>query len=248
MAVGPKPILTNGVGSPQSIWEAVSNPHHEVGSRAQLGDGRVFYYARNSGAAIVAGQLLTVELQTAQFTGLAVNTAAVGDTTLSITLGSTAVTADEYARGYVHVIDDTGEGITYKIDTHPAVSASSAGTFTLKDPIVVAFVAATTVELTKNPWADTVIAPAGQGHVPAGISQVAVGSGATTQQYFWCQTWGPTCAWMDEAVTVGQEVTSGATAGQVETVDALAECRIGYCISIAGVAGEYQPVFLQIAP
>ena len=244
---GPVPILHNGMGARQGIWEAGSDQHQTIGERASLNDGRVFYYARNSGAAIVAGNLLTVEVQTAQFTEMAVTTAAAGDTTLAITTGSTAVTANEYSEGYVFVIDGTGEGITYKIANHPAVAGTTEGTFTLRDPIHIGFAAATTVQIMKNPWADVVIAPAGFAHIAAGVSQVAVDSGATTQQYFWCQTWGMTCVWQDEICAAGLEMISGPTAGQVEIQDAVTEAVIGWN-AWTSAESENAPMFLRIAP
>lgn len=244
---GPVPVLLNGMGARSGIWDMGPTQHHEIGTRATLPDGRVFYYARNSGAAIVAGNLLTQEVMSAQFEGLAVNTAAAGDTTLSITLGTIAVTAQEYIDGYVVVHENTGEGITYKIRSHPAVAASAEGVFTLIDPIHVGFAAATEVCLVKNPWADVVIAPAGQAHVPAGVSNVAVDAGTTDQQYFWCQTWGVASVWQDEATAIGSIVTSGTTAGQVEAQDLVAECIVGHQI-FTGTATENQPVFLSIAP
>jgi len=245
----PYPVLYNGLATSQGIWDTATAPVVPVGTRGALSDGRVFYYARSSGAAIVAGNLLSSELVSAQNEDIAVNTAAIGDTSLTFTSGSLTYSANDFAGGYCVVVDDTGEGITYRIDSHPAIAATATdSTLTLTDPINVAFAANTTICLVKNPWMDLVIAPTGQAHMPAGISQVAVGAGTSTAQYFWCQTWGVSAAWQDEATSIGAMVTSGTdTAGQVEAYDAAGEHGIGIQL-FTGTIGENQPIFLQIAP
>lgn len=249
MAVGPKPVLVNGLGSPQSIWETVTSQQHAIGTKGQLDDGRVFYYGRYSAStALVPGELCAAEATSAQFQALAVNTAAVGDTTVSATLGSVAVTANEYAGGYICVVDDAGEGITYKIDSHPAVSASAAGVFTLVDPINVAFAAGTTVDLVKNPYADFIQMPAAgsQIAVPAGVPQVAVADSSSTSSFLWLQTSGISCGERDDTSTIGQALTQGTTAGQFEAVStADTEPHMAIAVS-TGVVNEHNPVDLRI--
>jgi hypothetical protein len=243
----PYPILPNGHATSQGIWDETQTAVVDVGTRAWLPDGRVFYYARNSSTALVAGNLLSAPAEDAQDADLAVNTAAAGDTTVTITPGSTAQVANAFAGGYLCVVDDTGEGITYKIASHPAIVASTAFVMTLVDPINVGFAAATTVTMVKNPWADVVIAPTNQAHFSVGIPQMAVTAGtAAAPYYFWCQTWGISCAWQDDTTASGAGITSGSTAGQTE-INGGTDQQIGVQW-VVGIAGENQPVFLTIAP
>lgn len=248
---GPRPVLHNGIGQPQGIWETATTPAVTVGTRASLPDGRVFYYARYSASsAIVPGELMAMEATDAQFQGLAVNTAAIGDTSLSITLGTVAVTAAEYDGGYVSVVDDTGEGVTYKIKSNPAVSASTAGSFALVDPVYVAFGAATTVDLIKNPWADVIQMPAtgSQVAIGAGVPQVALADSSSTSTYVWLQTWGISCGERDDTSTIGQALTQGTTAGQFEAVSTTdTEPHMAVAVS-TGVVNEHNPVFLTLHP
>lgn len=246
---GPVPMVGGHHGTTQGIWDITTDAELPVGTRGVLPDGRVYYYAKNSAAAaIVAGDLLTTEVQTAQFTELAVNTAAVGDTTLTITLGSTAVTANEYQEGYIIPIDELGEGITYKIKAHPAASGTAACIFTLYDPIHVGFAAATTVQVVKNPWCDVVQAVAGQAHVPIGVSNVAVTAGNSTPYYFWCQTWGICSILQDEICAAGSEMTSGTTlVGAAEVRNLVTDPTVGVNIWTSADT-ERAPIFLQIAP
>ena len=243
----PYPVLNNGLATDQGIWDVATAARVRVGTRATLDDGRTFFYARSSGAAIVAGNNLSAEIQTAQFTELAVPTSLAGATSVSVTLGSTAVTINEYAGGYLCVIDDTGEGITYKIDGHAAADASGPVVIELVDAINVDFGAGTTVQLVKNPWMDVVIAAAAQAHFSVGISQVAVGSGATTSQYFWVQTAGISCAWQDLATGPGVHMVSGSTSGQFGDTAAGGDQFLAVNLWTVSTAGENNPVWLTIA-
>ncbi len=242
----PYPVLNNGLATDQGIWDVETSPRVRVGTRATLDDGRTFFYARSSGAAIVAGNVLSAEIQTAQFTELAVPTSTIGETSVSVTLGSTAVTVNEYSGGYLCVIDALGEGVTYKIEGHAAADASAAVVIRLVDPINVAFHADTTVQLVKNPWMDVVIGAAAQAHFSVGISQVAVGSGATTSQFFWVQTSGVSCGWQDDTTAVGVQMTAGSTSGQLEIL-AAGDQAVAMNIWTVSTAGENNPVYLTVA-
>ena len=250
------PYLTNGRQSDQSIFQVGSaallstGPGlHRVGTRGVLEDGRVFRYSRNTGAAaIVAGDMLQMPDQVADYIDLAVTTALVGDTTLTPTLGTvTAVTVNEVAGGYaITNSGTTGAGLTLPIASHPAAAASAAVVLTLDAPVPVLFNADTTVTLSKNPWADVVIAGGNQDHLAVGVSGTAVPAGNAVAQYFWCQTWGTCAVWQDDTTANGSAMASGTTAGQIE-INGGTDQTIGVNLEI-GVDGDYTPVFLTIAP
>ncbi len=249
---GPKPVLYNGMGQTQGIWEASTTQQNEIGARGMLSDGRVFYYASHSSStAVAAGEILAAEAHDAQFTGMAAGTAAIGDKTLTITTGTIAVTANEYAGGYVCVDDaGVGEGITYKIESHPAGTASTDVVFTLKDPIYVAFAAATTIALVKNPWADVIQMPAtgSQVAICVGGTNVALSDSSSATKYFWAQTWGVFAGERDDTSTIGQALTQGTTAGQLEAVSTI-DTEPHMAVAIAtGVVNGHQPVFLTVHP
>lgn len=244
---GPIPILMNGQSSNVGIWDTGATALLTVGTKGVLNDGRVFYYARNSGAAIVAGDLLTMEVASVENDDLAVDTHLIGATAIAVTPGTQANDANAFAEGYMVVNDDTGEGITYKIADHAAISASTEFTLNLRDPIVVSFGAGTTVTLVKNPWADLLISLTTQAHPNAGISQVAVAAGSSTKQYFWCQTWGISAAQSDATSGFGVQLMSGATAGGVELATAIGDGDVGIQMSVQ-VDGEYNAIFLRVAP
>ena len=246
------PILYDGLGSPQPIHDSSEIQHHEIGTRGYLRDGRVFYYGKNTSAtALNVGQLVVSAAVVANHQNVTVDAAAdlsAGAVSVTLTVGATAATANQYAEGFLAVTDGTGEAYQYKIREHDAIASSGTATARLYDPIKVGAAAATTISLFKNPWDDPVISPTAQARVPVGVPQATLADGSSTPQYGWIQTWGPCLVWCDEATAIGAEVTIGTgVAGQTEAVDAVAEPRIGQMIS-TGVATEYQMHFLQIAP
>ena len=242
----PYPVLPNGLATSQGIWDITTTPVVAVGTRAALSDGRVFYYAKNSGSgALVAGNSLQAELQTAEFATLACATTAVGSTTVAITLGATTVTADEYKDGYLCIeAGTTGAGITYKIKSNTAASGAATCTVTLVDPVNVALDADATVQMIKNPFCDVIIAGTGDGFLAVGISQVAVSAGDSTPYYFWCQTWGISCATQDDTTAVGIMMSTDTNvAGQFD-VQADGDQCVALNTWTVTTQGEMNPVWL----
>jgi len=247
------PWLTNGRQSDQSIFETASaapgqTAAHLPGTRGVLEDGRVFHYARNSGAAIVAGQLLQTPDLSAQNQDLAAGTEILGSTTITVTLGSVAATAQDFAGGYVVTNSGTtAAGLTLPIASHPAAAGTASLVLTLDGPNPVLFNADTTVTLVKSPWADVIISGTNQDHLACGVSPTPVVIGSTTAQYFWCQTWGLAGVWQDDTTANGSALASGSTAGQVEIAGADGDQVVGLLME-AGIAADYSPTLLTIAP
>ena len=224
---------------------------HALSTRMVLPDGRIFYYGQTDGAQ-TAGAICQSAVGVANHDmDLAVNTASVGDKSLSVTLGGTAATEDQYKDGYVYVNDGTGEGNIYKIRQHDAINSSAAGTINLYDgdTIAVAFEDATIVGLAKNPYKDFVVYPT----TPTGH---AVGVAATDfddDDFGWLQTWGPAAVLCDVAFVIGNHVrVSDNTAGSGEPLDRDGthenEETIGVASLIAPVSTDYGLVNLTIAP
>lgn len=241
------PILVGGVPSNQTIRQATTEPRHAPGTFGQLTDGRTFRYASSSSSsALSAGQLCMSEVITSNFTNVAVSAAAaVGTSTVSVTLGgSSSVAVNEYAGGYVVVNDVDGEGRTYAIASNAAISSSTAFTVELAEDIETALTTSSQVVVMKSPWSDVVEAAAGHVHMAAGIPQFEVPAGNTDTQYFWIQTSGITAGEDDAATAIGSMLQSGATAGQIEVGDGTAQ-NIGVQLT-TGVATEHTPKFLKV--
>jgi hypothetical protein len=101
------PRIPNGAGSPHSIYQVSTTQWHKVGQRGFLDDGRIFYYTRNTGAsALDVGKLTVARDPVANHSNLATttNSLVVGQRNIivgAITPGATAITADQYAEGWL---------------------------------------------------------------------------------------------------------------------------------------------------
>lgn len=232
----------------QGIYETSSEQLHPLGTRLEIGDGRVFHYAKNSSAAILAMAKLNsgVTPLATHLKCAVAESAIVGATKVKLTLGAAAATANLYAEGYLNI--DNGASVayhTYKIKDHLLIALNTAGYFNLYDPLVTALTKATDyATLTQNPWKNVVVAPASIAQIAVGVSLVTV----TTLSYFWAQTWGP-CGCLIGAgpPTIGQALMmSAATAGALITATAGNEI-VGWLMR-AEAAADYGLVFLTIAP
>lgn len=231
----------------QDVWTEDSEQRFPLGSKVSTADGRVYRYCQNAGTALARGKLTVAAGIVANHEDLAVNTAAIGDKSLTVTLGATGVTENEYAEGYVVVVDDTGEGVAHKIDGHAAADAAAEVVIYLETPIETAFGAATTVTLVKNKYRDVVIATGGtQTDIPVGVPNIAV----TADYYFWAQSGGVAAVLTSgtNTATAGEPVTIGeATNGSVSGRDAVAEPLVGIApATTAPTSGEYNPYLLLI--
>lgn len=227
--------------------DAISSvKQHQLGQRHTDPYGRVFAYCRAGAVALVRGKLSVASTVVANHVNMSWETApAKGDKTVTLTLGATAATADQYKDGMLVVNDGTGEGRLYPIDGN--LAADSAGTITvyLSEAIDTAgALAEANVDLLTGKYNGVVISATDQADAPVGVPIVAV----TEAYYFWAQSAGPCAVLADETLTpVGARVTIGsAVAGSVEMQDAVAEPIIGEVMQQAGVDTEYPAINLMI--
>lgn len=247
---GPYPVLPNGLGSPQGIWDVSTNQIHKIGTRGFMPDGRVYYYARQSSSnAIVAGNVLSAEAISADWDDEATDTHVVGDTYINVTPSGTKTYAEnELAEGYIFVNSGTtGAGLTYRIKSNAATSAATEVSLYIYDPVAVAFNADTTATVGKNPWMDPIIMPTTGGGLAVGVSNIAVPAGNTTKQYFWCQTWGPAAVTAGAANAIGDALMPDTTTAG-ETLIATAGNQIVGIALFTGENAHHGPTFLMIAP
>jgi len=212
-------------------------PLHQLGNLGVTSDGRKYRYAQAGAAGCAAGALQMATDITVNHEDLAVNTFAVGDKQITVTVGATAITGNEYEEGFVNVTDDTGQGIMYAIANCPATAGTADIVITLKEPIVVGAIAGTTVTLYRNKYRDILPTDGTEADLPVGVPNVALAADA----YGWVQTGGP-CSILVGAgdTTAGSDITiDTTTAGGVET-RATVERKVGVQPAGAGAdIGEY---------
>jgi hypothetical protein len=226
----------------QGIHEISATPVCNLGTKAVLPDGRAFRYAKAGGTGLEVGKLMQSAAIVPNHQNCAATVAAIGATTVSLTLGNTALTANYYAGGTLTVNAGTGLGQVFTIKSHPAADASAAVVVTLVDPIRVALASSSSkVSLSTNPYDGVIIFPTTPTGAPVGVTPIAV----TAAYYFWIQTHGLAACLMDgtpamSSVLSPSNGTAGAVEGGVITQGAVA-MAVG-----TGVNAEYQPVFLLL--
>ena len=230
----------------------------KLGTRAVTPDGRVFYYAKNSSAAITpAGKICDGIAAVAAHDMDVAATAAhsAGDTTISIEVPTTDLTKNQYADGYLICNDGPGQGEVYRIKSHPLHDASADNTviITLDEPdgIRTALTTSSLFGLVYPPYKDVKIID-GDGTMttgPLGVNPIPV----TASYYFWLQTAGVSSVLSGAAVAVvgdavGVSQASGES-GAFDLWDASSEedtAPIGTAMTIPSVNTDNQIVMLAI--
>lgn len=216
----------------------------------QFVDGEDIYrYAKVGASTITRGKLQTAPAPKTQHHNMAIVSAqAIGDKTVTVTLGTTLAAADEYAEGYIVFNDVTTGGFRMKIKTHPAAASAASLVVTLYEPLPVALtVAATKANLVHNTY-NGIIEGTSQTVRAAGASQVT----ATTGLFCWVMTRGTTALLADQTIALGSWIApSTSVAGSVIAVSgtwstALATNFLGKASIMAGVDTEKRPVRLEI--
>jgi hypothetical protein len=228
---------------PGDLRATSSSAEMPVGSLGMTKDGRMYRYSLAGAVDLSPGKLAVAAVSVANHTNVSVAAAAAVDAEkVTVTLGATAATANQYAGGYMTMNDAAGEGISYLVSGHPAADASASLVVTLAEPIQVALTTSSQATLSKNPWNGAVISVTDQLDMPVGVPNTTIAAG----EYGWIQTGGVCSALADETLAIGADLTIGTSvAGALEVVDAAGEPRIGYAFE-AGVDTEYHAVYLQI--
>lgn len=242
----------------QTISEAVSvapysNSFTFAGERFDSADGREFVLVQNGTVALASGKLVQSAPITAAHQNLDVTafTAASTSTglpaTVTATLGAGAVTVNQYAGGFVVVNDNTGEGQTLKIASHPAADASASLTITLEDSPVTALDATSEICLIPNPYTLVVVNPTTATNTPIGVAlyPIAATVAGTTNVFGLIQSKGPVSCLADGTIGVGLGIMpSTNTAGAVMVIDATG-ANIGRALQ-AGVSTEYRTIYADL--
>ena len=231
-----------------------SEQKQKLGTRAVTPDGRVFYYAKNSSAAITpAGKIVDgIAAVAAHDMDLAAAAASAGAT--SFTSGtSLTVTKDQYADGYVVFNDGPAQGEVYRIKSNTAVSGATGLSITIDEPdgLRTALTTSSLFGLVYPPYKDVKIID-GDGTMttgPLGVNPIPV----TASYYFWLQTAGVSSVLSGAAVAVvgdavGVSQASGES-GAFDLWDVSANedtAPIGTAMGIPSVDTDNQIVMLRI--
>jgi hypothetical protein len=241
---------TTGLTIQQGLFEISSTAKHTIGTRMQLADGRVFYYAQAGASALAAGKL---NFSVATVSGhedcdVAVAVTAF-DKEITVTPATAAGTANQYAEGWVSTRQTSGLGQFRKVKSNPAAGIAANVKLTMHDPFTAAITTSGQVDLISNPY-KAVVESATEEQLPSGVPLVAV----TASYYFWNQTWGLCNILQDGAVPLGSAVVPGTVAGSVKEFATATNDVQGFDQPLVGTQAIlsadtlYSIVFLQLAP
>lgn len=239
----------------------------QYGAVGMTGDGRLYRYVEFGGTStiasglVVVGQAATSNSQGLTITATTVTAAnqatanlATNSTTLVLTNGSTAVTQDEFAEGFLQVVvggntSDTGS-YSYKIKGNSAASATTGYiTVTLYEPLrnTTALVPGTdTANLWPSPFFN--VNTSTTAATPVGLTIMPVPNTSTVTNYGWVQVTGDAVVLNDAGGTItvgGSFAQSVTTAGNVVAATASTHPAVG--VTRAAIsASNAGPAYLQI--
>lgn len=236
--------------SAQDIYSAQpDNAGVWLGQKGQVQDGRTFVFCLNgSGAALVAGKHVAAPAATANHLSRTLTVAAAARATqVTVPLGATAATANQYQNGYLVVVSGTGLGQQFVIKSNPAANSSTSMVVTLdnKTPVQVALDTTSVVSLYPAEWNGVALSAAALTQEVVGVPVNAV----PASNYFWAQVSGRASVLTDSAgaIAKGTEVTASAVVAGA--VAASATTNVGQTLGFAPeatVTSQYQPILLQI--
>src|SRR3990172_5929195 len=185
-----------------------------LGQEMRFPDGRRFRYAKApSGTAVVVAKLYQAAIPVANHVLQTAAAAAAGATSVTLTLGATAVTADQYRDGYL-VVDlaaNTGFGYIYQIGPHGDVAASGDFIVPLRGTVQVAIDAtANSVSLVPNNYSGVILAVA---TTPTAVLVGGSQKPIPVRNFGWILVAGTTTCLTQGTVVIGTIVKPGTAAG-----------------------------------
>ncbi len=227
----------------QSIYKNSTVQLAQLGSRKVVGD-RVFRYTKAAGA-ITMGDLIGGTLPIAgevSVPSASSDTGVVGSKVFNL-YSTTALTLNELSEGYMIVQTGSTPGAIYRIKTNTVCTATATSKLNLYDTIHTTFGATSEVAVIRNQYAQAI--QYDTNGIPIGVAPIT----ATTNDYFWLQTWGPACIKHSGGNAVQGFSFVGAKTGAVQDIpDGTGEYHaLGYQITVA-TGSEHNLGFLQIAP
>lgn len=241
-ATSPLSLVANGAFQTSTDASLVSL----VGTKFETSDGRELTFVLNGASAIAAGLLVQDAAIVANHQNIAVTAFTAYSNNgnvpakVTVTLGATAATANQYAGGFVVVNDANGEGQTLRIASHPAADASASLVITLEESPTVALTTSSEVCLLPAHGKDVIVQPTTVTGAQVGVTLYAL----PIASYGFVVSRGIVSCLAGGAIGVGLGISVGSVAGSV-SVAAATTARLGFAAQ-AGVDTEYRAVYVHI--
>jgi hypothetical protein len=227
--------------APTDVKSFTSDQQAQLGAVIKDGSDE-FVYVKAGASPLVAGTLKQGPAIVANHQNISVASAAsAGATSVTVTLGATAATANFYAGGYMIVNDVDGQGHTYQIASNPAANSAASMVVTLNEELEEALTTSSQVCLIPNKYNGVIINPTTATNVPVGVGI----SDIPAEYYGWLQKRGPVACLNDGGTAVGLGLApSGSVAGALATVAATTD-QVAKALQ-AGVDTEYRAVDIRL--
>lgn len=202
----------------QDLFNESQYPLHKLGQLAVDQWGSKFRYVQAGASALVTGNLLQEAAEDTNFRSMAVDTAAaIGTSVVSVTLGGTAVTANQFDGGQLLVESAAGIGQLFRILSHEVqTSTSGSCNFTVDRPLKIALTTSSQVSIRLNSFDGVIQFPTTQTGAPVGVALYAM----TAVYHGWVQSGGDGAVLQDTGSNTSADNTalepSQAVAGSVK--------------------------------
>lgn len=229
--------------SSQPVMATAATRSHVLGQITKQ-HGNHYIYLKNGATALDPGKVVSAAAPVANHLELALGAIhPIGARVVRVTVGATAVLADQYKDGFLQVVLNAGVGTQYPILSNTACAASGKTELTLGMHLQQELSATTAVSLVANPNTGVVVAPNGA-VVPLGVPQIAV----PAKHYFWALFKGLGNVLVAGTPAIGQPVVpAAAVPGAVAALAAgtLVSTVVGTMVG-TGQDGEYKPCMLTL--
>ena len=228
----------------QGLYETSTTKKECLGAKRITEDGWEFRYGKAGGALIAGGATFGVAVTANHVAQVQTSGAAnaAGSTNVTVYVGATAVTANQYDDGYLLVYRTTSgtAGMMYPISSHTTSSAGSETiTVTLKEPLDVATYTTCYLSLIPNPYSSVVAAT----DIATSYTGQAFVSCASAS-YCWIQTAGMSNTKGGDTSALGMVLCPSDTESSLETAAGYTGPFVGYAYGTALVSGYHTPVML----
>jgi len=234
--------------SPHGLFNTTDNNRVAAasGNDFKTDDGRDLAYVFAGAVDIPIGVAVQSSPLVAAHQNLTGTTQAVGDKTITVTLGATAATLNQYANGFLEVRTGTGAGQRLKIASNPAASLSTTMVVTLEDAFVAATGTSSRFNLIADPYNGVVINPTSATAAPIGVTVTSIPAGNGG----YIQTSGLSTVLFDAVGSTAaalQVTTSTTVAGAFTALDTTSDSTpmLGFTAN-AVAASQYGSVYLQL--
>lgn len=232
----------------EDLYNETSFAEHKLGTLGFDHFGNRYRYSKAGAVALVTGHLLQEPAEDTQFNGMAVPAAiAIGATDITVTNGTTAVTAGMFNDGVLFVSLATGLGQQFRILSHTTGASGASITYTVDRPVKIALDVTSKVTVRKNSYNGVIDNPTTATGGAVGVALYAMSAGA----YGWIQSGGAVACLADTGTNfsagVGGVSPSAAVAGSVKPQGGIeGSIIIGESLNVTSTDSNFLLVHLNI--